>query len=90
MAEQRYLLSVIVPFHNDEAFITACLTSLLTQADDDMQIVIIDDGSTDGSTQQVTALVRATLTATSLLSASKIRALRQRAMWDYGMRTASL
>lgn len=57
MAKERYLLSVIVPFHNDEAFITACLSSLLAQADDDMQIVIIDDGSTDGSTQQVTALV---------------------------------
>ena len=57
MAEQAYLLSVIVPFHNDAAFIVPCLTSLLTQADDDMQVIIIDDGSTDSSAQQVATLL---------------------------------
>lgn len=57
MTKQRFLLSVIIPFHNDETFITDCLNSLLAQADDDMQIVIIDDGSTDGSAQQVAALL---------------------------------
>lgn len=58
MAERACLLSVIIPFHNDEAFITSCLNSLLPQADDDMQIVIIDDGSTDNSAQQVTTLLQ--------------------------------
>ncbi|CAI1145947.1 glycosyltransferase [Serratia entomophila] len=43
------LLSVIVPFYNNEDFVIAGLSSLFDQIDDDIEVVIIDDGSTDAS-----------------------------------------
>lgn len=46
---QLPLLSVIVPFYNNEAFVIAALDSLFTQISDEIEVVIIDDGSTDAS-----------------------------------------
>ncbi len=46
---QPPLLSVIVPFYNNEAFVIAALDSLFTQISDEIEVVIIDDGSTDAS-----------------------------------------
>jgi glycosyltransferase involved in cell wall biosynthesis len=43
------LLSVIIPFYNNEKFIIDALQSLFSQIDDDVEVVIIDDGSTDNS-----------------------------------------
>ena len=42
-------LSVIVPFHNAEGTIARCVESLLSQTIDDVQLVFVDDGSTDSS-----------------------------------------
>lgn len=41
------LVSVILPVHNGERFLAAALDSLLAQTWRDMEIVVIDDGSTD-------------------------------------------
>ncbi|CVG79373.1 Chondroitin polymerase [Serratia marcescens] len=49
MNPQQPLLSVIVPFYNNEAFVIAALDSLFAQISDDIEVVIIDDGSTDAS-----------------------------------------
>ncbi|OAH24498.1 glycosyltransferase [Serratia marcescens] len=49
MKIQPPLLSVIVPFYNNEAFVIAALDSLFAQIRDDIEVVIIDDGSTDAS-----------------------------------------
>jgi len=43
------LLSVIVPFHNNEKFIIDALQSLFHQIDSEVEVIIIDDGSTDDS-----------------------------------------
>ena len=43
------LLSVIVPVYNVEAFLPKCLNSLLNQTYKDLEIILIDDGSTDNS-----------------------------------------
>ncbi|MCK2221433.1 glycosyltransferase [Actinomadura sp. ATCC 31491] len=43
------LLSVIVPFHNVEPYLAECLKSLAVQTLDDLEIVLVDDGSADGS-----------------------------------------
>jgi len=43
------LLSVIIPFYNNEHFIIDALHSLFMQIDDDVEVVIIDDGSSDNS-----------------------------------------
>ncbi|GAA3718358.1 hypothetical protein GCM10022224_100120 [Nonomuraea antimicrobica] len=43
------LLSVVVPFYNVEPYITECLKSLAAQTMDDMEVILVDDGSVDGS-----------------------------------------
>ena len=42
-------VSVLVPVYNGEKFLAECLDSVLTQDFSDMEILIADDGSTDGS-----------------------------------------
>ena len=43
------LISVIVPVHNAERFLSDCLGSLTDQTYRKLEILVIDDGSTDGS-----------------------------------------
>ena len=42
-------ISVIVPLFNAEKFIYRCLDSLTSYKNDDIEIILVDDGSTDGS-----------------------------------------
>ena len=44
-----YTVSVIVPVYNVEKYLSECLDSLVEQTLQDMQIILIDDGSTDRS-----------------------------------------
>ncbi|XVQ12242.1 bifunctional glycosyltransferase/CDP-glycerol:glycerophosphate glycerophosphotransferase [Spirillospora sp. CA-255316] len=44
------LLSVVVPFYNVEAYLEACLDSLQQQTLRDIEVIMVDDGSPDGST----------------------------------------
>lgn len=41
--------SIIVPIYNVEAYLSACVESLLGQTYSDFEVVLVDDGSTDGS-----------------------------------------
>lgn len=43
------LISVIVPVYNNENFLERCLTSLITQKYENIEIILVDDGSTDKS-----------------------------------------
>lgn len=43
------MVSIIVPVFNVEPYLRECLDSIITQTYTDLQIIIIDDGSTDGS-----------------------------------------
>ena len=47
----KNLVSVIIPVYNAEKYISKCLDSLLDQTFKRMQIIIINDGSTDNSAQ---------------------------------------
>ncbi|TDD80956.1 glycosyltransferase [Actinomadura darangshiensis] len=40
-------LSVVVPFHNTEEYFRACLESLSGQTLRDLEVILVDDGSTD-------------------------------------------
>lgn len=42
-------ISVIIPIYNAEPFLPACLDSVLAQTYSDLEIILINDGSTDGS-----------------------------------------
>jgi len=44
-------VSVIIPVYNRKERITACLESVLRQAHDDFEVIVIDDASTDGTSQ---------------------------------------
>lgn len=50
MSEQP-LLSVIIPVYNREAYLKRCLESVTEQTMKDLEILVIDDGSTDGTPQ---------------------------------------
>jgi len=43
------LVTIIVPVYNMRAYISRCVRSLTCQTYPDLQIVLVDDGSTDGS-----------------------------------------
>lgn len=43
------MISVIVPVYNTEEYLERCVNSLLRQTYRDMEIILVDDGSTDGS-----------------------------------------
>lgn len=47
------VLSVIVPCYNNKNYIYACLHSIAEQVDDTVEIIIIDDGSNDGSIDEI-------------------------------------
>ena len=42
-------VSVIVPVYNVEKYVARCLESLVNQTLKEIEIIIVDDGSTDGS-----------------------------------------
>lgn len=42
-------ISIIVPIYNKEKYISRCVASLLNQTLKDLQIILVDDGSTDKS-----------------------------------------
>ncbi|HCL78409.1 MAG TPA: glycosyl transferase, partial [Synergistaceae bacterium] len=50
-------LTVIVPAYNIEGYIGACLDSLASQWSDDVEILVVDDGSTDKTADIVSSFV---------------------------------
>lgn len=42
-------ISIIVPVYNAEEYLDKCVSSILNQTEKDIQLILVDDGSTDGS-----------------------------------------
>lgn len=49
MNNNNYLVSIIVPVYNTEAYIKRCLDSIINQNYRNLEIILINDGSTDNS-----------------------------------------
>lgn len=41
--------SIVIPVYNSETYLEECVSSVLAQAFEDFEVLLIDDGSTDGS-----------------------------------------
>lgn len=48
-ASNQPLVSIIIPIYNTEKYLSSCLDSILNQSYQDLDIILIDDGSTDNS-----------------------------------------
>ena len=66
-------VSIIVPVYNVEKYIDKCLKSLVEQTLDDIEIIIVNDGSTDDS-KKVIDRVTAT---TKEIAARKVKTLKR-------------
>lgn len=49
MTEKSYKISVIVPVYNKEAYLRECVDSILGQDYQNMEVILVDDASTDDS-----------------------------------------
>ena len=43
------LVSIIVPVYNTAEYIGECIQSILSQSYKDLELILVNDGSTDGS-----------------------------------------
>lgn len=46
-------LGIVIPVHNRRAYTRACLRSLAAQTRRDFRVIVVDDGSTDGTAEMV-------------------------------------
>ncbi len=53
-----YLLSIIIPAYNNAEFITATLASIHQSITDDVELIIVNDGSTDLTEERIKAFYR--------------------------------
>ena len=58
MENNKAILSVIIPVYNAEKYISECLDSILKKTDLNIEVLVIDDGSTDDSKNIIEEYIR--------------------------------
>ncbi|WP_275150309.1 glycosyltransferase family 2 protein [Citrobacter freundii] len=53
-----FLLSVIIPCYNCQDYIYECLQSVCSQVDDSVEVIVINDGSTDNSLKKIESFIK--------------------------------
>ena len=46
---QNYKISIIIPIYNADRFLRKCIKSIINQSYSNLEIILINDGSTDKS-----------------------------------------
>nr|WP_297705468.1 glycosyltransferase family 2 protein [uncultured Butyrivibrio sp.] len=49
MADNEVLISVVVPIYNTKEYLSECIDSIINQTYRNLEIILVDDGSSDGS-----------------------------------------
>lgn len=52
------LISIVVPVYNVKQFLTKCLNSIIGQTYSNLEIIVVDDGSTDGRLRFVMIMLK--------------------------------
>jgi glycosyltransferase involved in cell wall biosynthesis len=60
MKDQNLLISVIIPVYNGERFIAEAVDSVLRQRHRPLEIILVDDGSTDSTAQVIREMIAKT------------------------------
>ena len=56
--ENSVKFSFIVPVYNAEKYVQECIRSILSQTYENYEIIIVDDGSSDGSIEKIEAVIQ--------------------------------
>ena len=59
------LISVIVPVYNVKEYLNTCVESILNQTHENLEVILVDDGSTDGSGSLVGAVLMSVVSVAS-------------------------
>ena len=51
------LVSVVIPCYNHEKFVQDCIQSVIDQTYPNIELIIIDDGSKDGSVEKIQEMI---------------------------------